>query len=471
MTAADIEQLIRNGESERLEFKKSTGQLHRAAETLCAFLNGDGGQVLIGVSPSGKIVGQLVSDRTLQDIAQTVQLFEPPAPATIHRIPLPNSSHQVVVLETASSEPALPFTYDGRPYQRVGTTTSVMPQERYQRLLLERAHSTHRWENTLSDMDVADLDEEEVLRTVRVGIAAGRLPESTSSLATDILDRLGLRVGCQLVNAAVVLFGKRFLPDYPQCELRMARFRGTTKSEFLDQRQVHGHAIQLLGEAVQFLGRHLPVAGRIKPGVFERIDEPLFPSLALREALVNAFCHRDYSHAGGAVSLAVYDDRLEIWSDGTLPLGLRIADLKRDHLSRPRNPLIAEVFHRRGLVERWGRGTQKIVELCVQAGHPEPEFVEEAGAVGVLFFPSGYVPPHRVEHDLTSRQREILLILSRRISIAFREIRAQLGQEIAERTLRDDLLHLKRLGLIGSKSHGRGAFWFLQKSARKNRAT
>ncbi len=176
-------------------------------------------------------------------------------------------------------------------------------------------------------------------------------------------------------------------------------------------------------------------------------------------------------HAGGAVSLAVYDDRLEIWSDGTLPLGLRIADLKRDHLSRPRNPLIAEVFHRRGLVERWGRGTQKIVELCVQAGHPEPEFVEEAGAVGVLFFPSGYVPPHRVEHDLTSRQREILLVVSRRMSIAFREIRAQLGQEIAERTLRDDLLHLKRLGLIGSKSHGRGAFWFLQKSARKNRAT
>jgi len=104
----------------------------------------------------------------------------------------------------------------------------------------------------------------------------------------------------------------------------------------------------VLEEALQFLGRHLPVAGRIEPGLFERADSPLFPPVALREALVNAFCHRDYSIIGGAVSLAIYDDRLEIWSDGILPFGLKIEDLKRDHLSRPRNPLIAEVLARAG---------------------------------------------------------------------------------------------------------------------------
>jgi ATP-dependent DNA helicase RecG len=192
----------------------------------------------------------------------------------------------------------------------------------------------------------------------------------------------------------------------------MARFRGNDKTEFLDQRQLHGHALQLLEEAMQFLTRHLPVAGRIEPGVFERADAPLFPPIALREALVNAFCHRDYSITGSAVSLAIYDDRLEIWSDGTLPFGLSVDDLKRDHPSRPRNPLIAEAFYRRGLVERWGRGTQKIVELCVQAGHPEPEFVEQAGALGVRFLPTAYIAPHRVGHDLTTRQRRILQTLA-----------------------------------------------------------
>ena len=72
---------------------------------------------------------------------------------------------------------------------------------------------------------------------------------------------------------------------------------------------------------------------------------------------------------------------------GAFPLASKVEDLKREHLSRPRNPLIAEVFYRRGLVERWGRGTQKIVELCLRAGHPEPEFLEVAGAVGVRFLP------------------------------------------------------------------------------------
>ena len=178
--------------------------------------------------------------------------------------------------------------------------------------------------------------------------------------------------------------------------------------------------------------------------------------------LVNALCHRDYSRAGGAISVAVYDDRLEIWSDGNLPSGITIGDLKREHQSRPRNPLIADTFYRRGLVERWGRGTQKIVELCVKAGHPEPEFLEQAGAVGVRFLPSGYVAPHRVPHDLTERQRRILTILSGAPSPPFRDIRAKLENPPADRTLRDDLAHLKRLGLISSDGHGRSAVWKLE---------
>jgi ATP-dependent DNA helicase RecG len=248
---------------------------------------------------------------------------------------------------------------------------------------------------------------------------------------------LGLLKEGRLNNAAVVLFGSRFLPDYPQCQLRMARFRGVDKSEFLDQRQIEGHAFVLLNEAMLFLRRHLPVAGRVVPGLFEREDEPLFPLEALREALVNAFCHRDYTIVGGAVSLAIYDDRLEIWSDGTLPSGLTPEDLKRDHPSKPRNPLIAKVFYLRGIIERWGRGTQKIVELCVRAGHPEPEFGEQTDSVWVRFLPSGYIAPHRVTHDLTDRQREILQVLADRCVLHFGILKASLI--LPDRTLREDL--------------------------------
>jgi ATP-dependent DNA helicase RecG len=457
----ELERVAHQGESEAVEFKKSTAQIRRAMETLCGMLNGHGGRVLFGITPQGQIVGQTISDKTLREVADQLRRFEPPGPIAQSRIEL-GDGKEVLVLEAQPDPTRRPYVFDGRPYQRVGPTTSVMPQETYHRFLAERPDSRTRWETLQAEgYGLADLDQEEILRTVRLGIAAGRLPESTGGDIPDVLSRLGLLKDGRLNNAAVVLFGTRFLPDYPQCQLRMARFRGVDKSEFLDQRQVEGHAFALLDEAMLFLRRHLPVAGRIVPGLFEREDEPLFPLEALREALVNAFCHRDYTIAGGAVSLAIYDDCLEIWSDGTLPAGLSPDDLKRDHPSKPRNPLIAKVFYLRGIIERWGRGTQKIVELCVKAGHPEPEFGEQAGSVWVRFVPSGYIAPHRVAHDLTERQREILHVLSKKPSMPLREIRSRLENPPSDRRLREELLHLKKLGLVSSSGHGRGAAWSL----------
>ena len=400
----------------------------------------------------------------LREVAEQIGRFEPPVDIRQVRIDLGGKGKEVLVLEAHPDPTRRPYVLDGRPYQRVGPTTSVMPQEAYHRLLAERPDSSTRWETLPAEgYGLADLDQEEILRTVRLGIAAGRLPESTGNDVPDILHRLGLLKEGRLNNAAVVLFGARFLPDYPQCQLRMARFRGTDKSEFLDQRQIEGHAFALLEEAMLFLRRHLPVAGRIVPGLFEREDEPLFPLEALREALVNAFCHRDYTVVGGAVSLAIYDDRLEIWSDGTLPAELTPDDLKRDHPSKPRNPLIAKVFYLRGVIERWGRGTRKIVELCVKAGHPEPEFGEQAGSVWVRFLPSGYIAPHRVAHDLTERQRELLHILAHHGSLPLREIRKRLSAPPSDRMIQEDLAHLRRLDLVESTGRGRGAVYRLRK--------
>ena len=460
----ELRELVNSGESATLELKKSTAQLRRGAETLCGMLNSNGGKVLIGVTAEGRIVGQQITDKTLRELADILQKIEPAPTIAQQRVRLENGL-EVLLLEAFTNVESQPYIFDGRPYQRIESTTAVMPREVYQRLLSERATGRLRWENQpAEDVQLADLDQEEILRTVRLGLVAGRLPESTGSDVPDILNRLNLAPSGKPNNAAIVLFGTLFMPDYPQCQLRMARFHGVNKSQFLDQRQIEGHAFALLEEAMLFLRRHLPVAGRVIPGLFEREDEPLFPLEALREALVNAFCHRDYTIIGGAVSLAIYDDRLEIWSDGLLPYGLKPEDLKREHASRPRNPLIAQVFYLRGMIERWGRGTQKIVELCVKAGHPEPEFGEQAGSVWVRFLPSGYTPPLRIAHNLTERQRIILHALANSPSLAFRNIQESLENPIPERTLRDDLQHLKRLGLIDSSGRGKGAAWRLKKS-------
>ena len=460
MDLAALKLIVSRGESETVELKKSTGQLSRAGETLCAFLNGIGGHVIIGATPEGRVVGQEISDGTLRDVASMLENLEPSLPITIEQVAL-DERHHLLLLTAPERVEDRPFTYKGRAYVRVGSTTSVMPRERYQQVLLDRAHTRRRWEiEPASGFALSDMDQQEVLRTVRLGMEAGRLPESTGLDIGDILDRLELRRSGRLVNAAVVLFAKAPSVEYSQCHLRLARFKGVDKTEFLDERQLRGHAFALLEEAMLFLRRHLPIAGRIFPGVLERQDEPLFPIPALREAIVNALCHRSYLHPGGAVSIAVFDDRLEVWSEGTLPFGIQASDLKVNHASRPRNPLITSVFYRRGLIEAWGRGTQKITELCVQAGHPEPEFEEVAGSVVVRFLPSGYTPPHRVGHDLTHRQRELLQVVGEKGPIALRDVLAALPS-VAQRAARDDLYHLQRLGLVRAEGRGRGAKWIL----------
>ena len=461
-----LNKMIAEGESETLEFKKSTGQLRQAFTTICGFLNNKGGRILFGVTNKGKIIGQTVSGKTLEDIASHINKVESTVQVRSKRLLLDEETKKEVIMLTVDSptDSQRPFIYDGRPYQRIANTTSIMPFDLFEKLILQRSHSHELWENKpAKGVTLEDLDHDEILKTIRVAIDAGRLSESSAQdTVSGILDRLGLRQNDELLQAAVVLFGKKFLPYYPQCELRMARFKSTTKTEFLDSPQVRGNAFKLLEEAMLFLQRHNPVAARVKPDRIVREDKPLFPLEALREAVVNALCHRDYSQPGGSIRIAMYDDRLEIWNDGQLLPGLMLKDLKRDHPSKLRNPLIADVFHRRGLIEKWGRGTQRIVELCVQAGHPEPLYAEQSGTFGVKFFSSRYIAPQRVESTLSTRQREILQIFATDTELAFRNIRSQLDEEIAERTLRDDLIHLKRLGLIDTKGHGRGAVWFLK---------
>lgn len=116
--------------------------------------------------------------------------------------------------------------------------------------------------------------------------------------------------GDRVSRAAVVLFCADDTPlaDFPQLLLKVARFKGTTRDEFLDNLQFHGNAFALMRRAERFLIESLPVAGRIVPGRTEREDTPLLPVEALREALANASVHRDYSIGGGSISVALYDD-------------------------------------------------------------------------------------------------------------------------------------------------------------------
>ncbi len=249
------------------------------------------------------------------------------------------------------------------------------------------------------------------------GITEKRIPASIAREAPEkILRQLNLMNNAKIKKAAVALFAKKIQSGYLQCWLKMARFRGITKTNhFIDNEQVHCNVFQMLEKADQFLSRHLPIASYFKPDEWQRIDKPTLPILAIREALVNAICHRSYEDPSGYISIAIFDDRLEIWNRGILPKELKISDLKRKHDSVLRNHLISKVFYLRGYIEAWGTGTTTMNELCKENSIPPIKFSERTGGLVVTFkfaTPLGsHISIKKIE--LTKRQNEILNLLTK----------------------------------------------------------
>jgi len=266
-----LEQLqmwVEQGESETQEFKLSSGQRTDAARSICAFLNHRGGRVLFGVDVHGHIVGQETVDKTLSDIAQELRQIDPPVLPSIERIALPSGREVIVV--TVERGARRPHSFRGVAYRRVGTTNHLLSREEYGQMLLEQLHSTVRWESEpASGWTIADLDATEIVRTLEEAIRRGRADDPGTRDPAEILRGLGLLRDGQILRAAVVLFARadRLLPDYPQCLLRVARFKGLDKTEFLDNRQFYGNAFDLLVRADRFLRDHLPVAGRVVPNL------------------------------------------------------------------------------------------------------------------------------------------------------------------------------------------------------------
>lgn len=297
------------------------------------------------------------------------------------------ANHSVLVLKVPASNQG-PFTYDGRPYLRQGPQTLVMPRSRYEMVLLERLHLTQRWENDAVPLGVGiqDLDHDEIRRVLNAAVQRGRMDLPLEQDIPSILRGFGLMRDGDLLQAAAALFGKadHLQGLYPQFSIRLGRFRGLDRlAPFEDNRRYWGHAFQLLQRAESFLLDHNPIASRVLPRR-EREDLPTYLPAVTREALANALCHRDYAQASGSLSVAMYDDRLEITNPGGLHFGLTPQDLRGPHESRPWNPLIAGVFYRAGVIETWGSGTVRMIEGCRASGRPLPEWENEVDGLRLV---------------------------------------------------------------------------------------
>lgn len=387
MTIQDIKSLIQDDETRTLEVKKTTGELCDGLRSACAMLNTASGWLLFGIAPTSlNILGQQVTDNTRREIAREIAKLEPLIDLPVEYIDIPERpGFQVIAIHLeAPSYWNAPYTYDSRPYLRMESTTVVMPRDMFENRLLRSKSSHYSWERQICEgITLDDLEEQRIRGCVRLGVEHGRMPASSLLEPTDsLVEKLKLTTKGKPNNAAAALF-LRNTSAFPQFLLRMARFRGINKNEFIDNQRAYGNFFTLLDAGMAFLFKHLSLSGKIVG--FVREEKLEIPAVALREALTNALCHRQFNSPGGSVGIAIYDDRVEIENSGHLPEELTIETIIQSHQSYPHNPIIADVLFKTTFLENWGSGVGRILEACQEAGLPQPEYGQNASFVWITF--------------------------------------------------------------------------------------
>lgn len=225
----------------------------------------------------------------------------------------------------------------------------------------------------------------------------------------------------------------------------------------MDDREVYGTLFDQVDGIMGYFREHLQTR-------FEFRGEPAreviweYPLEALREAIINAVCHRDYLDIGHT-QVRWYDERIVFLNPGGLPAPLRLEDLKRPHRSVPRNRKVAEMFFYAGWIEQWGRGIQKMLDECAAAGLPEPDFEESQGALWLTFRKDSLTEEHLRSLGLNERQIKAILYVKEKACITNREYRELTG--LSDEGSRRELNELVSKGILRREGKGRSVRYIL----------
>ncbi|OGC22556.1 hypothetical protein A3J90_06660 [candidate division WOR-1 bacterium RIFOXYC2_FULL_37_10] len=447
----DIKKLIKKGESELVEFKKSFD--NEAIETISAFSNTVGGKILVGVSDSGNIIGISIGKGTLERLANKIQ--QETDPKVYPSITMKKIDGKTIIVIQVMPSPDKSVLAFGRPYKRVGKSSFKMSKDEYEFLILEKHKDKLQFDKqsckgaTLKDVDVA-----QVKNFLKKIVFERRLYLDLKISAKDVLKRLDLIVNNKLTNAAMLLFGKNTQKFFSQAKLKCARFKGISPIEFIDMKVFGGNLFQQRDDALEFIKEHIKLHAEIKGT--ERIEKWEYPIEAIREAITNAICHRDYGIASN-IQIRVFDDRMEIWGCGHLPNPLIPEDLKKKHKSILRNPLIGKCFFLMKYIEEWGTGTNRMVKTCLKEGLPEPIFEETSGDFLVTF--RKYRISEESFKELNERQKKIVDYLRENKKINRRTCMGLLNT--SKDTAVRELVSLQEKSLIMRNGKGKNVYYYL----------
>jgi ATP-dependent DNA helicase RecG len=267
-------------------------------------------------------------------------------------------------------------------------------------------------------------------------------------------------------NAGLMLFGTAVEHFFPQCEVTLVRYRGREMSDEFLREDIRDTLAETVRRAEMWLSEHMRRGSRMVG--LERQDWVQFPQGAVREALVNAVAHRDYTVRGEGIRIALFGDRMECYSPGRLPGHVTLQNIVEERFSR--NETLVQVLADYGLIERLGYGIDRMLRQMADAGLPPPEFRETAA--GFLVTLRGHVGDDRndvegVDTDewrrlgLNERQIAALLHLAEHRRITNRDLQ-DVAPDVSPETIRRDLADLVERGLLLKVGEKRGAYYILK---------
>jgi ATP-dependent DNA helicase RecG len=456
VTVEQLRALIAGGETEAVEFKESFDR--EAVETAGAFANTRGGTIYVGVSRKGAPLGIEVGPETLSDWSN--QVSQSTDPRVIPDIETREVGGKMVATIVVRESPLKPVSVKGRCYRRVSTSNRVMTPAEISEMHLQSTGSSWDLQPALGKT-LQDIDPDKVRDYVRLANAAGRkrIPEAESF--ERVLRKLELVKEHRPTWAAVLLFGKRPQSPLMQAVVHCGLFK--QESRVIDDRMIDGSLVDQVEEALKFIQKNTNVEFVItgKPARDEIWDYPLE---ALREALINAVCHRDYTLPSNT-DIRIHDDRLEIWSPGGLPFGITLPELFKPHKSVLRNKGIASVLYDIGWIEKWGSGIDKIRRLCRSEKKPEPEYEEQTQTLVVRFHKDAFKDEYLRKLGLNERQVAAVAYVRQHGRVASRDY--QHMNSVSRQLAAVELSDLAQKGVLVRTGAKRGIAYEMPKMPRK----
>jgi len=431
-----LEQLLKEPEGKTLEFKRDASSPDNMLKTLVAFANTAGGTLVLGVEDVKRhvrgipnvlkeeerlasILADGIQPRLVPEIEVLAYRKTQALAVAVH--PSPLRPHWVVRLGPEKGV-----------YVRIGSTNRQAGREVTESLRRE--------------VRLESYDEQPLPRLNSEAIdfrAASECFAPVRRLAPKDLETLRMVVshqGRQVPTVGgVLLFGKTRERDFPDAWLQAGAFAGSDKSRIDDSRELRDHLPLLVGPALAFARTHLRQGIEIRGA--RSVIRAEIPPMAVREAVINALVHADYSQHGAPIRLAVFDDRLEVENPGLLPMGLTVEEAIQG-VSQIRNRVLARVLKELGFIEQWGSGLQRIIGACRDAGLPDPKFEEIGTHFRVTFWREG----GPVRSVLDEHDRAILKALKQDGGLSTHQIAEKIG--FSERATRTRLAALVAAGRI-----------------------